>query len=202
MRAAADLFPDVAIYGRKGRIPLRLQVDLRDQQPIRGGHCLPIDIGSYHDNDLRHAAPQRIAARDAQRSLYACGRDRPGSGKAPLATHYDIGAADKRLADREIRLASHHHRLAHRNPAEMGEVRPEAPRQAAAPPDHAVLGDSRDQNKHRGSGLRCRDGGLAGHGVSDGVSYDDAASAWVMRARLKAKIEKTIAMRMGMKMSI
>ena len=62
------------------------------------------------------------------------GRQHAGNGNGRITGHHDIGSAWQGLADGEIGLAAHHHRVAHGQRAEVPQVRLEPPRQPPAAP--------------------------------------------------------------------
>ena len=151
MVGALDLAPDLRIDGRERRVARGLQLDAGDHQAIGVRDGLRIDIGAAHHADLIDAAAQRIAARRIERGGDARSSPaHPGSSTSGSRRHHDIGAAWQRPArERLVGLAAHHHRLAPGDVAEVPHLGLEPPRQFAALPDHAVLGDGDDQDDAR-----------------------------------------------------
>jgi len=145
MFAARAFTPFIWIDGRKVGIAIDVLVNVRDAELRRERHGLAIDFGAAGNDDGVCVAPQGVAARRRQRGIEARRHHDARRGKVTVAADHDGGATVERLADRQIGLAPHHHRLAHGQRAEMLHVRFEPPRQRIAAADDAVLGDGCDE---------------------------------------------------------
>ncbi len=143
---ARGFSPDFRVDRRKMHVAVGTRVNVGDFKTVGQRHRLREYPGAADDGDGRDAAAQCVAARRIERPVEIGRDERPGQREIRIAGDHDIGAPIERLADRQIGLASHHHRLAQGEAAEMREVGLHPPRQPAGAPDHAVLGDGGDED--------------------------------------------------------
>ncbi len=147
MRNPFTFFPLSRIDGRKPGVSLRFQRHVGYHEAVGAPDCLRVDLGPADDGDFGIAAPQRVAARDRKGGVEALRGHDARNRESARAAHDDVGAPGKRLADREVSLAAHHHRPADGRGAKMFQVGFEPPRQGTALPDHTVVADRRDQDE-------------------------------------------------------
>ena len=105
--------PDLAIDGGNRMSP----AGRRCTRVITSRSAMAIVSANMPAPPMMAISPRRAAARPRARpSARSPGWAPPRrpARQSPVAADHDVGAARQRLADREIGLAPHHHRLAHR----------------------------------------------------------------------------------------
>ena len=152
VRLARDLGEVGGIDRREQRVAVDVEIDLREQEGIRDGKRLPVDLCSS-DHEYGVLAGEAVESlRERARALGAFRR--PGF----VARDDDVAPPGQRAEARRAaspRSSPHDDRRARRGSLEVRQVLGQAPGDAAVAPDHAVAGDRGDDSDGH-AGLRPR----------------------------------------------
>ena len=158
MLLSHNLLPEGRVDRWERSVAFRSQMHARNHHSVRPLDRLGIYVGTSHHGDRLRGSPQRVAARNRQRSFQTWCDKHARRRKAGVARYHDVRPALERTADGQECPSPHHYGLAHGDRTKLREVGFEPPGQAAGSPDHVVVGDCGDEDYFWSSG---------GHGSGD-----------------------------------
>ena len=141
------------VEGGKPNFTLGLRMNERQVKPLRRREGERVDRCPANDHGLGRFRPPAEIGRQRKRSVPIAGDVDARLHKGRITRQHDRLASGQRPADRLEGLAAHDQRLAPGEGAEALQVAPEAPDQLVVAPDHAVVGDRRDDDERGGQAL-------------------------------------------------